>query len=193
MDKTDTPQGKRSRFDPRIHHGVPQLLEEKGFSSEEVEALLGFDMAMFQWRRIAEKGDFKGRVLDDLDDKLDPAVMQGLLSVAQIAGGIGRARAEPPTIGLVAELMQVDPSRASRIVAALVEKGYVERQAAQDDARKSVLALTPKARDFLGAFTRAKWGIMAEIFEGWDGAEVTEFTRLFTRYVGRLSAVVSRD
>ncbi|MEJ1992823.1 MAG: MarR family transcriptional regulator [Maritimibacter sp.] len=89
----------------------------------------------------------------------------------------------PPTIGLVAERMSVDPSRASRIVAELVTRGYVERQAAQDDARKSVLVMTPKAYEFLQEFSAAKWRILARVFEGWKSSEIDAFATLFHRYV----------
>lgn len=176
--------------DPRIHSGVPELLEEKGFSQEAIAALLGFDTALFQWRRIAEKGDFKGKVLAGLDEKLEPALLQGLLSVAQISSGLGRAEPQEPTIGLVAEAMAVDPSRASRIVSGLVERGFVERRAVQEDARKSVLALTPKAYKFLRDFSVQKWRLLAGIFDGWEEEDVVTFSRLFTRYVSSISSRV---
>ncbi|WP_417249875.1 MarR family winged helix-turn-helix transcriptional regulator [Celeribacter sp.] len=175
----------------RIHKGVPELLEEKGFSQESIEALLGFDLSLFQWRRISEKGEFKGKMLASLEEKIEPALLQGLLSVAQITAGVGRREPQEPTIGLVAEAMSVDPSRASRIVSGLVERGFVERRAVQEDARKSVLALTPKAYKLLGDFTAKKWQLISQVFDGWDEEEVVVFSRLFVRYVTALSSQVS--
>ena len=85
----------------------------------------------------------------------------------------------------------MDPSRASRIVSELVERGFLVREADQDDARRTVLALTPKARDYLEAFIAAKWRLLAQVFEGWEEGEIEDFARLFQRYVDRLGAVMA--
>ncbi len=186
---TDT--SKPRFFDPRIHAGIPQFLEGKGFSPDASEALLQLDMALFQWRRMAEKGEFKGKVLEGVTETLEPALLQGLLSIAQLSAGIGRTEPVQPTIGMVAEVMAVDPSRASRIVSELVSRGFVERRAAQEDARRSVLVVTPKSRQFLGEFTLSKWRILSEVFKGWEGEDIATFSRLFARYVSGLVRVVS--
>lgn len=175
---------------PNLHSGVPEFLESAGFSDGSIDALLRFDLAAFKWRRMAEKGEFKGKVLQDLPEPLEPALLQGLISVAQIAGGVGGGPAMAPTIGLVAERMSVDPSRASRIVSDLVSRGYVERQAAQDDARKTILVMTSKAYEFLSDFSAAKWRILARVFEGWEDGEIDIFAKLFHRYVDGIAQEV---
>ncbi|PTQ71350.1 MarR family winged helix-turn-helix transcriptional regulator [Celeribacter persicus] len=177
--------------DPRVRAGVPDFLHDEGFSDAAIEALLALDLSLFQWRRMAEKGEFKGKVLEGTSEKLEPAILQGLLSIAQISAGLGRDVAEPPTIGMVAEVMAVDPSRASRIVSELVSRGYVTRQAVQEDARKSVLVMTPKARAFLRDFTLSKWRLFSQAFLGWSGEEIATFSDLFGRYVSGLLTAVS--
>ena len=112
--------------------------------------LWALDVALFQWRRMAERGEFKGKLVESLSEKLDPAILQGLLSVSQISSGLGREAPQAPTIGMVAEVMAVDPSRASRIVSELVSRGFVERRASQEDARKSTLVVSPKGQAFSG-------------------------------------------
>ncbi|WP_321364165.1 MarR family winged helix-turn-helix transcriptional regulator [uncultured Celeribacter sp.] len=179
--------------DPRVHAGVPEFLTGEGFSDPAVTALLDLDLSLFQWRRMAEKGEFKGKVIAGMSEALEPALLQGLLSVAQISAGLGRDRPEPPTIGMVAEVMAVDPSRASRIVSELVSRGYVARQAVQEDARKSVLVMTPKSKTLLGEFTLSKWRIMAQVFAGWSGEDISDFSRLFARYVSGLVEAVSES
>lgn len=182
------------RGDPRVHAGVPDLLSDRGFSAGAIEALLALDIAMFQWRRMAEKGEFKGKVLDGMSETLEPALLQGLFSVAQISAGLGRPKPDVPTIGMVAEVMAVDPSRASRVTSELVTRGYLERQSSQEDARRSVLIMTPKAKAFLGDFTKSKWRLLAQVFEGWDEADVVDFHRLFARYTeGVIAAISERD
>ncbi|AJE47938.1 MarR family winged helix-turn-helix transcriptional regulator [Celeribacter indicus] len=187
---TDDPH--RFPFDPRVHAGVPDLLDARGFSRGAAEDLLALDLVLFQWRRMAERGEFKGRVLEDMSERLEPAILQGLLSVAQLSAGIGQRAPVQPTIGMVAEIMAVDPSRASRIVSELVSRGYVERRAAQEDARRSVLVTTAKGRRFLDEYTRSKWRIFAEIFDGWEAQDIADFSRLFARYVSRLVEVLAR-
>jgi DNA-binding MarR family transcriptional regulator len=184
-------EARQDSPDPRVRAGVPDYLEDEGFSDAAIEALLALDLSLFQWRRMAEKGEFKGKVLEGMSEKLEPAILQGLLSIAQITAGLGRDVAEPPTIGMVAEVMAVDPSRASRIVSELVSRGYVIRQAVQEDARKSVLVITPKARTFLRAFTLSKWRLFSQAFTGWSGEEIATFSDLFGRYVGGLLVAVS--
>jgi len=185
-------QSKDSGFknDPRIQNGIPDFLKEKGFSAEATDALLQFDVANFQWRRMWEREEFRGKVLNDLSETLEPALLQGLISVARIQGGIGRPEPMLPTVGLVAEMMQVDPSRASRIVADIVSRGYVERGVAQDDARKAVLMVTTKGYGFLNEFMRSKWSLMVQAFEGWTEADIETFSTLFQRYVRSIERVV---
>lgn len=182
-----------TNVDPRIHRGVPEFLEDKGFSDEAVAALLDLDLALFQWRRSSEKGEFRGKVLDQLDETLEPALLQGLLSVAQIAAGLGGREPTAPTIGMVAETMDVDPSRASRIVGALVERGFLERRSSQSDGRRSVLALTAKAKGFMHQFSVAKWRLWSGVFEGWESEEIEIFSRLFGRYVDGMAEHMRSD
>jgi hypothetical protein len=130
------PQNTPFAHDPRIQNGIPALLEAKGFSPLSIEALLQFDVANFQWRRMWDREEFRGKVMEGLSDVLESALLQGLICVARIQGGIGRPEPVSPTVGLVAEMMQVDPSRASRIVADLVSRGYVARNVAQDDSQR---------------------------------------------------------
>ena len=52
----------------------------------------------------------------------------------------------PRTIGQIAELEQVKPPSASKIVAALERTGLVEREADPDDRRCTVIAVTPSGR-----------------------------------------------
>ena len=187
------PSADGFKCDPRTQRGIPELLEKNGFSSQSINALLRFDVANFQWRRMWEREEFRGKVLDGLSEKLEPALLQGLISVARIQGGIGRPEPMAPTVGLVAEMMQVDPSRASRIVADLVSRGFVERSVAQEDARKSVLNMSPKGFGFLDEFMHSKWMLMMQTFEGWSDDDIATFSTLFQRYVTSLAAIVHDD
>ena len=175
---------KKNCAGPNIYAvlGVPDILSEKGFGPEAIEALKDFDVANFQWRRMLEKGEFWAKVNENIPDRVEHASLQGLVAVSKMAQGGQQA----PTIGLVAEAMLIDPSRASRIVADLVSRDYLRREVAQDDARKSILVVTDKGQAYLRDFSRRKWMLLADVFAGWTEEEIAQFSTLFTRYVDRL-------
>jgi DNA-binding MarR family transcriptional regulator len=187
------PADARFETDPRLHSGVFELLEGNGFSPETINALLQFDVAVFQWKRMGEREEFRGKVIEQLEEKLEPALLQGLISVARIQGGFGQCDACAPTIGLVAQELALDPSRASRIISDLVARGYVERKVAQEDARRSVLDLTPKAHAFLTQFMHAKWQIVQQVFAGWSDEDMQTFSKLFTKFVASSAQVISQS
>jgi DNA-binding MarR family transcriptional regulator len=92
------------------------------------------------------------------------------------------------TVGDVARLVGVDPSRASRHVARAVKRGLLRRAAAQGDARKVVLEVTPKgaALQAKGSdLTRAR---IALALAGWSDADRAAFERLFARFVSAMVA-----
>jgi DNA-binding MarR family transcriptional regulator len=179
---------------PHVHDGVPQLLAEAGMPEAAVTALLDFDVALFQWHRMASKGEMAAAILAHLGIDLEPAAFHGLTAIIRIVNGVGR----PPTdatIGLVAEDLAVDPSRASRLVADLVARGLVRRGAAQDDGRKSVLTLTDAGRDVLIAVRREKWRLMAQVFGDWPPEAIAAFassTRAYTTAMHEALAALPR-
>jgi len=174
---------------PALHNGVSARLEALGFSKDTIEALLRFDVTNFHWRRMYEKGELKGKVLQGVENPLEPAMAHGLIALARISIGLGLSGPEEPTIGRVAELMEVDPSRASRIVSELVSRGFAKREPSQQDARKTIISLTPKGSKYLGDFTASKWRLMVQIFEGWEEDEIKQFSALFQKYVLGLARV----
>ena len=181
----------RTGVSARIHEGVPDLLHGRGFSGPAVDAMLDYDLALFKWRRMSEKGHFLTHILKELNEPLELAMFHGLLSVVQISAGIGYDQPQEPTVGLVAERMGVDPSRASRVVSELVARGYVRREASQEDARKTVLVLVEPAHELLRAFSAAKWRVMADVFDGWTSEEITTYVRLFSRYMEGVADIVT--
>lgn len=175
------------------HAGLTEWLGERGYSAASAAALMEFDISYFQWFRIVMRGEVRDLLLHALDEPLDPASFQGLTAVARIATGLGRQAPEDPTIGLVAEEMCVDPSRASRIVADLVARDLLERGVAQEDARKSVLRLTPKGIETMRRFRDTKWAMLAQVFDGWTEAEIDSFSILFRRYAQSIGDYIAQE
>lgn len=88
------------------------------------------------------------------------------------------------TVGDVARLLGIDPSRASRQVARAVRKGHLRRRAEQADGRKVILEITPRGARLQAKgsdLTRAR---IALAVADWPAAERERFARLFARFVG---------
>lgn len=165
----------------------PARLEDSGFSPEARDALLDLEQAFYQWHRQVQKGELTGRLLAASGLDLEPALFHGLTAIVRIETGVGRAGPAQATVGLVAEEMAIDPSRASRIVTELIKRDYVARAAAQEDGRKSVLQLTAKAEAAFAQIRDLKWQRLVEVFSGWSDEDIRDFARLFGRYVAAVA------
>ncbi|SON57486.1 homoprotocatechuate degradation operon regulator, HpaR [Hartmannibacter diazotrophicus] len=87
------------------------------------------------------------------------------------------------TVGAIAEMMRIDPSRSSRLVSELVERGMLRRAASQSDARRTVVELTEKAGDYFEAAERAKYDVIRAITADWSPEDIALFARLFERFI----------
>lgn len=96
------------------------------------------------------------------------------------------------TVGVVAERLSIDPSRASRIVADAVRVGVVRRAASQDDARRVGIELTQKGRAVVESLMRHRTAIFDEAMRDWQPSEIADFAPLFERFVTTLDEVVRR-
>lgn len=172
-----------SSFPARYSAGVLERLAREGLPGEVAEALLELDSALFLWLRMAMKGEGPGKLVPMLNLGLEPSHFFALTAVTRIECGIGRAGPEAPTVGLLAEELSLDPSRASRIAADLIAQGFLLREADQSDGRKAILRPTEKALSAMAAFRELKWNRFLEIFRDWEPAEITAFASLFGRYL----------
>ncbi len=178
---------------PHLHDGLSDRLAALGMSASGRQALLDLDAALFVWHRLAARGEVPRKLLAEIGIDLELSQFHSLTAILRIQNGVGRDHPEPATIGLLAEELTLDPSRASRIASDLIAAGYLRREAAQDDGRKSVLVLTGKAQRIFMAFRDLRFEKVLEIFEGWTDEEVTQFSGLFIRYVERLRDVFQAD
>lgn len=181
------------RYPSRFHEGVRERLVRAGIAPETAEALLAFDSGVFFWKRMAARDEVPGRLIEELGLDLELSQFSSLTAITRIQNGIGRKVAQPATIGLLAEEMNIDPSRASRIATGLIARGYLRREAAQDDGRKSILVLTDKAVSAFQAFRDLKWDKMLQTFAGWSDADIVAFSGLFSRYCQDLRRVYHQD
>ena len=97
-------------------------------------------------------------------------------------------RMGPLRQGALAELLHADPSTVSRHVAALVERGLVQRVADESDGRASRLHVTDAGHAALDAFRRDRENHFAQVTAGWDEADLAALTILLGRFLDDMSA-----
>jgi len=87
------------------------------------------------------------------------------------------------TVGTIAEMMRIDPSRASRIVADMVARGALRREASQADARRIIVVMTDLGNTLMREVKAVKRGVIESILADWPEDDVTAFAGLFDRFV----------
>ncbi|WP_052731947.1 MarR family winged helix-turn-helix transcriptional regulator [Devosia geojensis] len=174
----DNAQGQKKPVDQLQDHHVLQLIGN-GMSPRAAEAAVAIDSIMGNIRRSMARRELMRMAVRDLKLDFDPGVFD-VMSVVESCAGSDRE----VTVGTVAERLNVDPSRASRIVSDAVEAGVVKRVASQADARRICLELTDAGRRHALAVRKYKWQRFADALGDWPEEEVVEFARLFTKFSG---------
>ncbi|MCM2476541.1 winged helix-turn-helix transcriptional regulator [Rhizobium sp. CG5] len=93
------------------------------------------------------------------------------------------------TVGAIAEAMRIDPSRGSRVVADMVDRGVLARAVSQADARRAVVVLTPLGISILEEIHAVKRTVVETIVSDWPAGDIAEFGRLFDRFVSGFQTV----
>jgi DNA-binding MarR family transcriptional regulator len=155
-----------------------------GLSPRAAEAVAAIDAVMHKVRRSIQRRDFGRRVLAKLDADLDVAHLDTISAIAHNPIWSDGPKDEEVTVGLIAERLGIDPSRASRLSADVVERGYARRVASQADARRICLELTEKGERFVQAVRRNKWEVFAGALGQWSEEELVVFAALLDRFSG---------
>ncbi|HBF32909.1 MAG TPA: MarR family transcriptional regulator [Rhizobium sp.] len=87
------------------------------------------------------------------------------------------------TVGAIAEQMRIDPSRASRVVADLVRRGMVRRDVSQQDARRTIVALTQSGKALSEHFERVRREVIGQALADWSAEDIGTFEVLFDRFI----------
>ncbi len=127
----------------------------------------------------------------------------GRMAIAKLAPGLDLShidvldivhRAETAaTVGAIADAMRLDPSRGSRVVAEMVGRGLLKREASQEDGRRSVIDITPLGYSILEEMRSAKISIIRDVVSDWPDEDVADFAKLFDRFIGRFEKRLSPD
>lgn len=167
---------------PRHQDRIKAEILAAGFSEGAATALLALDAEHFHYVRRVMKGDIPQSLMEELNSGVEVTHFHALSAIMRIQNGFGRPVPQEVTVGLLGEELNLDPSRASRIAADLVERGLVARAVSQADGRRSVLMPTAAAAALLEAFLMAKWQRTMKLFSTWSEADILAFSTLFGRY-----------
>ncbi len=128
---------------------------------DERDVLLDeLDEALVHLRRVLQRPGYRRRLLAALPQDVPLSILR-LLRVVQRAS-------EPPSIGTVADVLDIDPSTASRIVDRAVARGDLERRACADDRRRARLHLTPSGQALLDTATQRRRELLAAVTSDWS-------------------------
>ena len=83
----------------------------------------------------------------------------------------------------------MDKVAVSRAVSGLIDKGFVRRDAAQDDGRRSLLSLTEKGQETYARIVPMAMAEEGAVTKALSNAEIAELNRL----LGKLADVVSPE
>jgi DNA-binding MarR family transcriptional regulator len=164
-------QSTKTKFD--------SLLRDAGLDQEIAAAIMEIDSVMQNWRRRANKRELGNKALADLDVRIDLAQLDVLFGIEGPASDAGEGET---MVGTVAERLNIDPSRASRLVSEMVEQGFARRAASQADARRTIIELTERGQAVVDAVRAYKYLIMADFLGAWDRAELAVFVPLLGRF-----------
>jgi len=159
-----------------------ELALARGLSPAASEAVASIDAVMHKFRRSIQRRDFGRQVMARLDPALEVAHLDAISAIAHNPVWSADGPVPEVTVGLIAERLGIDPSRASRVVADVVERGYARRVASQQDARRICLELTGKGQDFVEAVRRNKLEIFARALGKWNEQELVVFAALLDRF-----------
>jgi len=156
-----------------------EVFEREGLSRRAAQAIAEIDVTMQRIRRGISKREFAAALVASLGAG---AELQHLDAMGAIANWGHQSAETEVTVGLVAERLNIDPSRASRLVAEIVDKGFARRVASQGDARRICLELTEAGHDFTRTFRERKWRMLARSMSTWNEDEIVIFARLLERF-----------
>ena len=109
-----------------------------------------------------------------------------VLDVVLRSGGVA-------TVGSIADGMRLDPSRGSRVVADMVGRGLLQREASQEDGRRSMIVMTPLGHSLLEEMRSTKLAIIQDVVHDWPREDIAQFAQLFDRFIDGLDKRITPD
>lgn len=158
------------------------LLRKAGIDADTAKAVMEIDGLMQNWRRRAMKRELGNRALVDLKVGIDLAHLDVLTAIEAPAPEFGAETEGETMVATVAERLNIDPSRASRLVSEMVEAGFARRAVSQADARRTIIELTGRGRAVVDAVRAYKYLVMGDFLGGWKAEELAAFVPMLKRF-----------
>ncbi|WP_207633203.1 MarR family winged helix-turn-helix transcriptional regulator [Devosia aurantiaca] len=160
---------------------VGALLRQAGIDAQTAEAVMDIDGLMQKWRRRALRRELGHRALVDLKIGIDLAQFDVLVAIEGPEPEFGEVQGET-MVATVAERLNIDPSRASRLVSEMVEQGFARRAVSQADARRTIIELSDRGWAVVRSVRAYKFLIMGDFLGQWDKAELAAFVPMLKRF-----------
>ncbi|MGR3464985.1 MarR family winged helix-turn-helix transcriptional regulator [Limimaricola sp.] len=164
-----------------------------GIDPEVTRAALAFDAVLQRWRRRVRTRELGHRALAELGLPLDLAQLDVMIAIRAPANEFGDDPEDETMVSTVAQRLNIDPSRASRIVSDLIARGFAERAASQSDARRSIVALTASGRAIVEAVRRYKFLLLGGFLSDWTPEERETLLPLLERFSHWSESGATRD
>jgi DNA-binding MarR family transcriptional regulator len=119
-----------------------------------------------------------------LDDGVTAVELSSLLVVEACVRC--RVQGREANVSDVAELADVAPSTASRLVDAAENAGLLHRQPSAASRRRTALVLTAEGEALRAWAVQARTGWLTDQLSGWDNNDVHQFGRLLQRFADQI-------
>ncbi|HEX9888670.1 MAG TPA: MarR family winged helix-turn-helix transcriptional regulator [Nitriliruptorales bacterium] len=137
----------------------------------DLEAL---DAAATQWRRFPQLPTVHRFLRAQLDSQVDPGAYRVLRAVE-------RTERAAPTVGDIAEALDVDASTASRLIDRAVSEQLIERRPDEHDRRRTHVHLTEQGVARLGELREARLSLWRALTDDWPREDVVALAALLER------------
>ncbi|WP_232533685.1 MarR family winged helix-turn-helix transcriptional regulator [Plantactinospora sp. KBS50] len=156
--------------------------------TDKASQVAGIEAALVALRRAQRRRALAGlsRRRGGRDADGPPDAVFEFLDVLAAAG----ERGESATVTDVANQLDVDQPRASRLAALALQAGLVRREADQRDGRRSLLILTASGEETIARIHDFRRQAVAEATRTWSDDDRAALARLLPRFVtdfGRLT------
>lgn len=161
---------------------IKRLLAAFGQDESTTNHALAIDAVLQSWRRRAQKRELGQMALSELGLDLDLPKLDVIVAIRAPSNEFGPQDQDETMVATIAARLGIDPSRASRLVSELITEGYVERAVSQQDARRTIVTLTPRGVAVVEAVRTIKFLILDDFLSDWTDEEIRTFIPLLDRF-----------
>ena len=163
----------------RTHHDADAPDDPDGAVAQVERALVAI-------RRSQPRRAVGGPALAGIDEALGEPLSLGVLGVVDAVQDVPERSGGEVTIGLVAERLGLDPSRASRLVAEAADRQLLHRLPSELDRRRTRLELTAQGEQVVAQVQAVRRAWVAERIATWSPHERRTFATLLHRFTADL-------